>query len=213
MTYPQDQDYRAPGGVPATDDDYPETLDDEDDDESLGDESLGDEDLARALPDDADVVVERDVIVAEVIDDPDGLDADGTTETGVRDDTTPSQTAAGTTGAVAGSAAAGGGAATPTANAGPAYSGEQLTQQWHDIQAGFVDDPRGAVQMAAQAADEALTGLVNALRDRQTTLGSAGTDGATDDTEILRSTLRELRQFCEDIERVGRELPQPIAGR
>jgi hypothetical protein len=210
VTYPQDQDYRAPGGVPATDDGYPETLEDEDDDESLGDE-----DLARAVPDDDDVVVERDVIVAEVIDDPDELDADGTTETGVSDDTAlPSQTARDTTDAVAGSAAAsGGGAATPTANAGQEHSGEQLSQQWHDIQAGFVDDPRGAVQMAAQAADAALTGLVNTLRDRQTTLGSAGTDGATDDTEILRSTLRELRQFCEDIERVGRELPQPIAGR
>jgi hypothetical protein len=196
VTYPQDQDYRAPGGVPATDDDYPETL--------------GDEDLARAEPDDDpddDVVVERDVIVAEVLDeDPDELDADD--ETSVREDTMPSsapmQTPTARNGAAAGTA---------TATTDQPHSEEQLSQQWHDIQAGFVDDPRGAVQMAAQAADQALSGLVAALRERQTTLGSAGTGGDADDTEILRSTLRELRQFCEDIERVGRELPQPVSGR
>jgi hypothetical protein len=196
VTYQQDQDYRAPGGVPATDDDNPETLGDEDDDEALGDE-----DMARALPDDdADAVVERDVIVAEVIDEPDELDSDD--ETSVREDTMPA--------ASNGTAAANGPAATVT---GQPSSEDQLSQQWHDIQAGFVDDPRGAVQMAAQAADEALSGLVAALRERQTTLGSAGTDGNTDDTEILRSTLRELRQFCEDIGRVGRELPHPVSGR
>jgi hypothetical protein len=208
VTYPQDQDYKTPGGVAATEDDYSETLSDDD-----HDETLGDEDLASAVPEDDDVVVERDVIVAEVIDDPDEADDDGTTDTGVRDDTMlPSQTAPDTTGAANGSAAADiGDPVTATAAASQPYSGEQLSQQWHDIQAGFVDDPRGAVELAAQAADQALSGLVAALRERQTTLGSPGTDGTTDDTEILRSTLRELRQFCEDIERVGRALPQPVS--
>jgi hypothetical protein len=180
VTYPQDQDYRASGGGPATDDDYPETL--------------GDEDVAQAEPDvddeDDDVVIERDVIVAEVIDEDD------------EDDTVQADPVR------VGSAPA---AATPTngaATVAAAAGDDQLNQQWHDIQAGFVDDPQGAVRMAAKAADDALAALVTALRERQATLGSTET---TEDTEVLRGALREYRQFCQGIEQIGRELPQPMA--
>jgi hypothetical protein len=204
VTYPQDQEYRTSGAGPAADDDYPE--------------STGDEDLARAeadddeddeLDDDQDVVIERDVIVAEVIDeDPDSPATDG--DAGEREeDTMPSSLPMQTVSA-GNDAASGPARPTGTPPAQPRHSDEQMSQQWHDIQAGFVDDPRGAVKLAAKAADDALAGLVTALRERQAALGSAET---TEDTEVLRSALREYREFCQGIEEIGRELPQPVSAR
>jgi hypothetical protein len=188
VTYPQDQDYRASGAVRDTDHD-PEALDNED--------------VARAEPDDdEDVAVEHDVIVAEVIDeDPDSLEADDSSD--VREDTMPSslpmQMASDGNGAPDGPV---------TTETTQPVADDQLSQQGHDIQAGFVDDPRGAVRLAAKAADDALAALVTALRERQATLGSAET---TEDTEVLRGALREYRQFCQGIEEIGRELPEPVS--
>lgn len=86
-----------------------------------------------------------------------------------------------------------------------------LGQQWHDIQAMFVDDPSGSVQLAAEAADAAVSSLVAALHERQAGLGpAAGPVGDTDrpDTEQLRETLREYRVFCEAVRDLGRQVPQ-----
>jgi len=91
------------------------------------------------------------------------------------------------------------------ASEGEPYSQESLSREWHDIQASFVDDPRGAVQMAAEAAEEALTALVAALRERQSTVMSPDPD---QDTEQMRSMLLEYRAFCRGIEEAGRRLPQ-----
>jgi hypothetical protein len=98
------------------------------------------------------------------------------------------------------------------ATTGPA--GQQgigaLGQQWHDIQAMFVDDPRGSVQLAAEAADAAVCSLVESLRELQNGLrpaaGSASSDPA--DTEQLRGALRRYRAFCETVRDLAHRLPQ-----
>jgi hypothetical protein len=76
-----------------------------------------------------------------------------------------------------------------------------LGEQWHDIQAMFVDDPRGSVQRAAAAADAAVSALAELLRERQAALSPAG--GACADTEQLRETLRSYRIFCQSLADVG----------
>ena len=98
------------------------------------------------------------------------------------------------------------------ATTGPA--GQQgvgaLGQQWHDIQAMFVDDPRGSVQLAAEAADAAVSSLVESMRERQAGLrpaaGSASSDPA--DTEQLRGALRTYRMVCETVQDLALRFPQ-----
>jgi hypothetical protein len=80
------------------------------------------------------------------------------------------------------------------------FSAERLSQEWREIQATFVDDPRGAVQLAADAADSALTALMTSLRDHHATLGPS----ATQDTEQLREALQEYRRFCQGLAETGR---------
>ena len=49
-----------------------------------------------------------------------------------------------------------------------------LSEQWHDIQAIFVDDPHGSVELAAAAAEAAVSALVESLPQRQAALVPAG---------------------------------------
>src|SRR5258708_37991716 len=87
-----------------------------------------------------------------------------------------------------------------------------LGQQWHDIQALFVDDPRGSVELAAAAADAAVRALVEKLHQRQAAFGSAGS-ASTDPsgTEQLREALRGYRMFCQSLTDIGQRLVQPAA--
>lgn len=82
-----------------------------------------------------------------------------------------------------------------------------LTQQWHDIQARFVDDPPGAVQLAARAAEQALGVLVASLRERQSELAHVTADSSADqDTERLRGALRNYRVLCQNAAEIGRQI-------
>jgi hypothetical protein len=82
-----------------------------------------------------------------------------------------------------------------------------LGEQWHDIQAMFVDDPPGSVQRAAAVADAAVSALAEELRERQAALSAA--DGDPADTEQLRETLRGYRILCQNLADVGTQLLQP----
>jgi hypothetical protein len=80
------------------------------------------------------------------------------------------------------------------------------SREWLDIQAMFVDDPRGAVQLAATQADSALSALVTALQEQQAALAPASAtvpgDGMAADpaeTEQLRSALRGYRSLCQSL--------------
>jgi len=78
-----------------------------------------------------------------------------------------------------------------------------LGPQWHDIQAMFVDDPRGSVALAAAAADAAVSALAEKLQQR------AALTQADADTEQLREALRSYRVFCQSLADFGRQVGQP----
>jgi hypothetical protein len=104
----------------------------------------------------------------------------------------------------------------PGSGGNDAGAAEDAGREWLDIQAMFVDDPRGAVQLAAAAADSAADELVTALQERQAALapanGAASADGTPADpaeTEQLRSALRGYRALCQDLAQVSASLPAP----
>lgn len=85
-------------------------------------------------------------------------------------------------------------------------------QQWHDIQALFVDDPHGSVELAAAAADAAVTVLVATLHQRQSALApAASTSADPGGTEQLREALRSYRIFCQSLTEIGQRLAQSAA--
>jgi hypothetical protein len=81
-----------------------------------------------------------------------------------------------------------------------------LSQEWRDIQAAFVDDPAGAVRLAADATNAALSTLIDRLRMGQSTLVNSGSSPGEPDTEQLRGALREYRTLCENVDQIGRRL-------
>jgi hypothetical protein len=119
-------------------------------------------------------------------------------------------------------------AATPDATtepAGVAEPGGASAARWREIQAVFVDDPRGSVEQALHAIDDEVTAVIDALRRRQVALtptgqangesyaGQAagpGFESAADsnpaDTERLRVALRDCRAFWTDLAELGDRL-------
>src|SRR4029077_9521664 len=90
--------------------------------------------------------LDDDIIVAEVIEEsPRSLNADGPSTA----DTDPELPRA------------------TTDDVSTKRGGADLSQRWRDIQVSFVDDPRGAVRLAAEAADAAVAALVTSLHERQ----------------------------------------------
>jgi hypothetical protein len=86
-----------------------------------------------------------------------------------------------------------------------------LSEQWHDIQAMFVDDPQGSVERAAQEAEAVVSALVESLRQRQAALVPSGTSTAPSDTEQLRAALRGYRLLCERLVGLEEQLPRSEA--
>lgn len=78
---------------------------------------------------------------------------------------------------------------------------DRLQRDWSSIQAGFVDDPQGAIGQADRLADEAVEALHAALTTRKRTLDqqwqAEGERGA--DTERMRLAFRGYRDLVDDI--------------
>ncbi len=87
-------------------------------------------------------------------------------------------------------------------------AGGGLSDQWHDIQAMFVDDPQRSVERAAQETEAAVSALVESLRRRQAALVSSGSSSDPSDTEQLRAALRAYRFFCERLTGLEEQLPR-----
>ena len=87
-----------------------------------------------------------------------------------------------------------------TAEAAPAAEGSPLgsldvaaiRNRFVDIQAGFVDEPRQAVEEAGRFVDDLVQQVADALHQQRGQL--AGPEGSTED---LRLTLRAYRQFVD----------------
>ncbi len=87
---------------------------------------------------------------------------------------------------------------------GPVATGrEGDDERWHEIVAGFIDDPRGSVAEAADLIEADVTALIAALSRHRDALGETwqadeSADPATA-TEDLRIAMRSYRDFSRQI--------------
>ncbi|MFF3437099.1 hypothetical protein [Streptosporangium sp. NPDC002721] len=94
---------------------------------------------------------------------------------------------------------------TPTPTA-PATAGalfdqdsDDVRRRWQEVQAGFVDDPRDAVERADSLLDEVTSSLRNALEARTNELQGRWKNTEKNDTEDLRTALRDYRATLEQL--------------
>lgn len=77
---------------------------------------------------------------------------------------------------------------------------EGFRERWHEVQIGFVDDPRGSVGQAEELAAEVLNALSRTLNERKSALDAEWrTEGEGPDTEQLRLAIRGYREFFNRI--------------
>lgn len=85
--------------------------------------------------------------------------------------------------------------------------------RWSEIQALFVDDPRGSVEQALEATHGGLLTVISVLRLQHDSIPAAETgleDAASGDTERLRVALRSCRTFWQDLADLGDVLRRPM---
>jgi hypothetical protein len=70
----------------------------------------------------------------------------------------------------------------------------QIRARFLDIQAGFVDEPRQAVEEAGRLVDDLIRQMVDALQGQRGQLAATAAEGSTED---LRLALRAHRQFVD----------------
>ncbi|MET8054951.1 hypothetical protein ABZU75_46035 [Streptosporangium sp. NPDC005286] len=79
------------------------------------------------------------------------------------------------------------------------HDSDDVLRRWQEVQAGFVDDPRDAVQRADSLLDEITTSFRNALEVRTTELQGRWKNTEKNDTEDLRTALRGYRTTLEQL--------------
>ena len=72
---------------------------------------------------------------------------------------------------------------------------DSMRERWDDVQNGFVDDPRNAVQNAHQLVTELVNELTETFTRERGTLESQWSGGGQADTETLRVALQRYRIF------------------
>ncbi|MFF5212527.1 hypothetical protein [Streptosporangium sp. NPDC000396] len=75
----------------------------------------------------------------------------------------------------------------------------EVRRRWQEVQVGFVDDPRDSVERADALVEEVTSSLRNALEARTTELQSRWKNIGHDDTEQLRTALRDYRAMLEQL--------------
>jgi hypothetical protein len=92
-------------------------------------------------------------------------------------------------------------APTASATAAPATNTDATggDQDWREIMATFVDDPRAATERAASMVEGSLDELVRSLKGQQDSLRSSW-QGDDADTEKLRTTLKDLRSLWQRLD-------------
>ena len=91
--------------------------------------------------------------------------------------------------------------AEPAAPAPAALDAESIRNRFLDIQAGFVDEPRQAVEEAGRFVEELVQQVIQALQAQRGQLHGVAAEGSTED---LRLALRGYRQFVDRL--LGLEL-------
>ncbi|TDB87524.1 hypothetical protein E1264_14490 [Actinomadura sp. KC216] len=80
----------------------------------------------------------------------------------------------------------------------PAEAG-RLRDRWHEVQSGFVDDPREAVRRADGLASDAVDALGHAIAAHRRSLAEAAATDEPPDTERLRLALRGYRDLLHRV--------------
>jgi len=86
--------------------------------------------------------------------------------------------------------------AEPAAPAPAALDAESIRNRFLDVQAGFVDEPRQAVEEAGRFVEELAQQVIDALQAQRGQLQVPGADASTED---LRIALRSYRQFVDKL--------------
>ena len=92
----------------------------------------------------------------------------------------------------------------------PLFSGsdsETFHGRWTDIQASFVDEPRGAVQQADSLVAEVMQRLAQGFAEERRTLEQQWDKGDEVDTEELRQALRRYRSFFDRLRQCNCQFP------
>ena len=95
------------------------------------------------------------------------------------------------------------GAATPEVNGEnhepllPQDFVQQLRSRWDEVQTGFVDEPRTAVQHADELVAETIQRLAQSFADERRRLEEQWGRGDNVSTEDLRQSLRKYRSFFQ----------------
>ena len=79
---------------------------------------------------------------------------------------------------------------------------EEFRGRWTDIQAGFVDEPREAVERADALVAAAIKRLAEIFANERSSLEQQWSEGADVSTEDLRVALRRYRSFFDRLLRV-----------
>jgi hypothetical protein len=79
----------------------------------------------------------------------------------------------------------------------PGNEAERFRGRWNDIQSGFVDEPRHAVEQADGLVAEMMQRLAQVFADERARLEQHWDRGGETDTEQLRQTLRRYRSFFD----------------
>jgi hypothetical protein len=81
----------------------------------------------------------------------------------------------------------------------PAEDAEQLRERWSAIQAGFVDEPRRAVEEADGLVAAAIKRVAETFANERSNLEAQWDRGGDVETEDLRIALRRYRSFFDRI--------------
>lgn len=76
---------------------------------------------------------------------------------------------------------------------------DELQERWRDLQASFVDDPRGAVQQADSLLDEVMASVHSALEEHTHELQDRWKNTGQGNTEPLRMILRAYRDVFQKL--------------
>jgi len=79
----------------------------------------------------------------------------------------------------------------------PGQESERFRTRWHDIQGGFVDEPRQAVEHADELVAAVIKRLAEVFADERGKLEGAWAKGNDVSTEDLRQSLRRYRSFFD----------------
>jgi len=79
----------------------------------------------------------------------------------------------------------------------PAQDGESFRARWRDIQGGFVDEPREAVEKADELVAAVITRLADTFAGERAKLEAHWSTGKDVSTEDLRQALRRYRLFFD----------------